>query len=128
MRVMMEFGTVAIPVELNASATARALAERLPLSLRVSGSSVGCCGRLPFSLPYGPDELHGGWSDGDLNYKPAGDWLALFFDDEENSGRYRGQVTLGHAQGPLGALRGLAGGCTVRVSRARGPAPEGEGG
>ena len=65
----------------------------------MSVSSVGCCGQLPFSLPHASADVHPGWSDGDLNYKPEGDWLALFFDDERNSVRYGGQVTVGHAVG-----------------------------
>ena len=96
-----------MPVELNGSVAARALAARLPQTLPMSVSSVGCCGQLPFSLPCDTAEIHPGWSDGDLNYKPEGDWLALFFDDERNSARYGGQITLGHAVCPLDALREL---------------------
>ena len=33
----------------------------------------------------------------------------MAFDDEENSTRYGGQVTLGHVVGPLDALRELEG-------------------
>ena len=107
MRVDLRIGEVAVPVELNGSTAARALAARLPLGLSMSVSSVGCCGQLPFSLPHDAADVHPGWSDGDLNYKPEGDWLALFFDDEKNSARYGGQVTLGHAVSPLDALRRL---------------------
>lgn len=78
-------------------------------------SSVGCCGQLPFSLPHASADVHPGWSDGDLNYKPEGDWLALFFDDERNSVRYGGQVTVGHAVGPLDALHSLSGTRDVRI-------------
>ena len=109
MRVELRIGEVAVPVELNGSAAARALAARLPQTLSMSVSSVGCCGQLSFSLPCDAINIHPGWSDGDLNYKPEGDWLALFFDDEKNSARYGGQVTLGHAVGPLDALRDLEG-------------------
>ena len=109
MRVELRIGEVAVPVELNGSAAACALAARLPQALSMSVSSVGCCGQLPFSLPHGAADVHSGWSDGDLNYKPEGDWLALFFDDERNSARYGGQVTLGHAVDPLDALRRLEG-------------------
>lgn len=109
MRVELRIGEVAVPVELNGSAAARALAARLPQTLPMSASSVGCCGQLPFSLPHDSGDTHPGWSDGDLNYKPEGDWLALFFDDERNSARYGGQVTLGHAEGSLDVLRGLGG-------------------
>ena len=109
MRVELRIGEVAVLVELNGSAAARALAARLPQTLPMSVSSVGCCGQLGFSLPCDAADVHPGWSDGDLNYKPEGDWLALFFDDERNSARYGGQVTLGHAVGPLDALRDLEG-------------------
>lgn len=105
MRVELRIGEVALPVELNGSAAACALAARLPQALSMSVSSVGCCGQLSFSLPHDAADVHPGWSDGDLNYKPEGDWLALFFDDERNSARYGGQVTLGHVVGPLDALR-----------------------
>ena len=115
MRVELRIGEVAVPVELNGSAAARALAERLPQALSMSVSSVGCCGQLPFSLPCVAADAHPGWCDGDLNYKPEGDWLALFFDDERNSARYGGQVTLGHAVGPLDALCDLEGTHGVRI-------------
>lgn len=115
MRVELRIGEVALPVELNGSAAARALAARLPQTLSMSVSSVGCCGQLPFSLPHDAADVHSGWSDGDLNYKPEGDWLALFFDDEENSARYGGQVTLGHVDGSLDALRDLSGTDDVRI-------------
>ena len=115
MRIELRIGGVAVPVELNGSVTARALAAHLPQALSMSVSSVGCCGQLPFSLPHDAADVHPGWSDGDLNYKPEGDWLALFFDDERNSTRYGGQVTLGHVDGPLDALRGLSGTHDVRI-------------
>ena len=115
MRAVLRIGEVAVPVALDDSAAARALAARMPCDLRMSVSSVGCCGQLPFSLPHDAADVHPGWSDGDLNYKPEGDWLALFFDDEENSTRYGGQVTLGHAVGPLDVLRDLEGTHDVRI-------------
>ena len=115
MWVELRMGEVMVPGELNGSDAARALVGRLPQTLSMSVSSVGCCGQLSFSLPHSEDDLHPGWCDGDLNYKPEGDWLALFFDDERNSARYGGQVTLGHAVGSLDALRGLEGTLAVRI-------------
>lgn len=115
MRVELQIGEATVPVELNRSASACALAARLPQTLSMSVSSVGCCGQLLFSLPHDAADVHPGWSDGDLNYKPEGDWLALFFDDEENSARYGGQITLGHVDGPLDVLRGLSGTHDVRI-------------
>ena len=115
MRVELWIGEAAVPVELNGSTAARALAARLPQVLSMGVSSVGCCGQLGFSLPCDAADVHPGWRDGDLNYKPEGDWLALFFDDEENSARYGGQVTLGRVNGPLDALRELEGTHDVRI-------------
>lgn len=115
-RVELRIDELAVPVELNGSIAACALAARLSMTLPMSVSSVGCCGQLPFSLPHDAADIHPGWRDGDLNYKPEGDWIALFFDDERNSARYGGQVTLGHATGPLDALRELAGICNVSIA------------
>ena len=121
MRVELQIGEVAAPVELNGSAAAHALAARLPQTLSMSVSSVGCCGQLGFSLPHDAADVHPGWCDGDLNYKPEGDWLALFFDDERNSLRYGDQLTIGRVEGPLDALRSLDGRLEARVSLAGDP-------
>ena len=114
-RVELRIGEAVVPVELNGSAAARALAAQLPQALSMVVSSVGCCGQLSFSLPHDAADVHPGWSDGDLNYKPEGNWLAFFFDDERNSARYGGQITLGHAVGSLDALRDLEGTHDVRI-------------
>ncbi|WP_144743802.1 cyclophilin-like fold protein [Enorma burkinafasonensis] len=115
MGIELRIGEIMVPIELNGSPAARALAARLPQVLPMSVSSVGCCGQLGFPLPHDAADVHPGWSDGDLNYKPEGDWLALFFDDERNSARYGGQVTLGYAVGPLDMLHGLSGTRDVRI-------------
>ena len=64
---------------------------------------------LPLSLPADPVLVHRGWTDGDLNYNPAGGWLAIFFDDERNSMRYGDQLTIGRVEGSLEPLRALEG-------------------
>ena len=108
-RITVRLGELELPAELNDTETARALAARLPLSLRMGASAVGCCGALPFSLPHDPARVHRGWADGDINYNPSGGWLAVFFDDEKNSRRYGDQLTIGRVRGPLAPLRALAG-------------------
>ena len=105
----MRLGDVTVRATLNDTPAARALAERLPLTLRMCASTVGCCGALPFSLPADPELVHRGWTDGDLNYNPAGGWLAIFFDDERNSMRYGDQLTIGRVEGSLEPLRALEG-------------------
>lgn len=118
MRVDLYMGTAEVRAHLADSPTARALAARMPLTVRMGVSSVGCCGQLPFSLPCEKGAVHRGWSNGDLNYKPEGDWIALFYGDEENSARYGGQVTLGYAEVEPSALRDLADTVDVRIERA----------
>lgn len=115
-RIAVRLGDVTVRATLNETPAARALAERLPLTLRMCASTVGCCGALPFSLPVNPALVHRGWTDGDLNYNPSGGWLAIFFDDERNSMRYGDQLTIGRVDGPLEVLRALDGRLDVLLS------------
>lgn len=115
-RIAVRLGDVTVRATLNETPAARALAERLPLTLRMCASTVGCCGALPFSLPADPALVHRGWTDGDLNYNPSSGWLAIFFDDERNSMRYGDQLTIGRVDGPLEVLRALDGRLDVLLS------------
>lgn len=115
-RIAVRLGDVTVRATLNETPAARALAERLPLTLRMCASTVGCCGALPFSLPADPALVHRGWTDGDLNYNPSGGWLAIFYDDERNSMRYGDQLTIGRVDGPLEVLRALDGRLDVLLS------------
>ena len=115
-QIAVRLGDVTVRATLNETPAARALAERLPLVLRMCASTVGCCGALPFSLPADPALVHRGWTDGDLNYNPSGGWLAIFFDDERNSMRYGDQLTIGRVDGPLEVLRALDGRLDVLLS------------
>lgn len=115
-RIAVRLGDVTVRALLNDTPAASALAEHLPLTLRMCVSTVGCCGALPFSLPADPALVHRGWTDGDLNYNPAGGWLAIFFDDERNSMRYGDQLTIGRVDGPLEVLRALDGRLDVLLS------------
>lgn len=108
-RIVMHIEGAAIPVRLNDTAAARAFAALLPLRLRMSASAVGICGASPFALPADSALVHRGWANGDINYNPGGGWLAVFFDDEGNSGRYGDQLTIGRIEGPLAPLRTLTG-------------------
>lgn len=114
-RIAMHFGRTVVHGLLDERPCAGALAMRLPLTIPMSASRVGCCGVLPFELPYEGEAVHRGWANGDINYSPAGRWLAVFFDDEENSRRYGGQLTIGHIEGSPDQLHGLAGVYDVRI-------------
>lgn len=118
MRIMMHIGSADVAGTLLDSGTARAFAERLPVTVRMSGMGVDLCGRLPFALPYRSELVHRGWSNGDINYNPTGGWLAVQVDDEENSRRYGDQLTIGRVEGPLEPLRALSGPYDVRIELA----------
>ena len=108
-RIVMHVGDVTTAALLNDSAAAHLFAERLPMRLRMSASTVGCCGPAPFEMPVDAALVHRGWINGDINYNPGGGWLAVFVEDEENSGRYGDQFTIGRIEGPLAPLRALTG-------------------
>ena len=107
--IVMHFGDVTISAQLNDTAAAHALCMQLPVVIPMSASSVGICGAAPFELPVDSARIHRGWTNGDINYNPGGGWLAVFFDDEENSPRYGDQLTIGCIAGPLTPLRALTG-------------------
>lgn len=111
----LQLAGYAVHATLSESAAAQELAAHLPLTLRMSGTGIDLTGQLPFSLPCDSDCIHRGWENGDINYCPCGNWLAVLFADEENSARYGGQVTLGRVDGPLDALRGLSGSHEARI-------------
>lgn len=117
-KIVMRLGEAEVNGVLNDGVAARALAARLPLTLHMGGTGIDLCGQLPFSLPVDPKNVHRGWTNGDINYCPCGGWLAVLFDDEENSARYGERLTLGHVEGPLDALRGFVGSCDARIEAA----------
>lgn len=113
--IVMHVGDVTVSAQLNDTAAARAFAALLPVTVRMSASAVGICGAAPFGLPADYASIHRGWANGDVNYNPGGGWLAVFFDDEENSRRYGDQLTIGRVTGPLAPLRALFGAYDVLI-------------
>ena len=119
-RITMQIGPVTVAGSLRDSETTRAFWGRLPLTVRMMGTGIDFCGAMPFALPYQPELVHHGWRNGDINYNPAGGWLAVHFADEQNSARYGDQLTIGSVEGSLDALQGLAGTFDVRIEAAEG--------
>ena len=113
--IVMHFGAATVSAQLNDTATARAFAALLPATVRMSASAVGVCGAAPFELPVDSASIHRGWTNGDVNYNPGGGWLAVFFDDEENSPRYGDRLTIGRVTGPLAPLHTLVGAYDVLI-------------
>ena len=121
-RVTVAMDGCAVAGELNDTLPARALARLLPLDLTFTGTGIALCAPLPVELPCDDALIHCGWRDGDINYSVQGGWLAVLCGDEENSGRYGGQCTIGHIEGSLERLRRLTGAHAARIVRASGSA------
>ena len=121
-RVTVAMDGCAVAGELNDTLPARALARLLPLDLTFTGTGIALCAPLPVELPCDDALIHCGWRDGDINYRVQGGWLAVLCGDEENSGRYGGQCTIGHIEGSLERLRRLTGAHAARIVRASGSA------
>ena len=76
-RVTVAMDGCALPVELNDTLPARALARLLPLDLTFIGTGIALCAPLPVELPWDDALIHCGWRDGDINYSVQGGWLAV---------------------------------------------------
>lgn len=118
-RIVMHFEDMEISALLNDTAAARSLVAGLPVTVRMSASAVGICGAAPFELPVDSAHVHRGWANGDINYNPGGGWLAVFYEDEENSRRYGDQLTIGRVEGSLASLRALVGSYDVVIEAKR---------
>lgn len=94
-KITLQFGSTTIPATLNNTETARAFAAKLPVSIRVNGTGIDFCGKMPFALPYDQGQVHNGWENGDIDYNPGGGWFALLHGGEEDSAVYGDQVTMG---------------------------------
>lgn len=115
-RIKLDFDACSATALLKDTASAAAFAELLPLSLTACCTGVALCAAMPCALPVDAGAVHRGWCNGDIAYNPAGGWLSVLIGDEENSLRYGDQVTLGHIEGDLEALRALEGRQALRIT------------
>lgn len=116
--VTLDFGGTVLTGHLNDSETARALADRLPVTVDVGCTDVDFCGQLGIDLPYDEAERGNGWLDGDINYNPMGGWFVVFKGGEEDSSAYDDQVNVGVVDCDLEELRALPGPCRLTVDLA----------
>ena len=116
--VIMKFDKTNVTGTLNDTETARAFAEKLPVTIHVGGTGMDFCGLMPFELPYEPEQVHFGWTNGDINYNPEGGWFALLFAGEEVSAGSGDQLVMGRVTSPLDVLHELSGSYDLVIERA----------
>ena len=115
--IMLTVGDTVIPAVLNDSTASRALLQRLPLTLRLTRYEHDYCGVMSEPLPYGPEDVHSGWLNGDIAFTVNGNYFAILYKDEEISQQYDGMVTLGALACPLSVMDALDGSITVTIER-----------
>lgn len=100
--VKLIVGSTAIKATLNDSVSARDLISKLPYTVRVNRSSVDYCGVLSQPLKNDKSEAQPGWENGEISYIPGADYIAFFFDGEDESASY------GYEQHIVGKVDDLA--------------------
>ncbi len=110
-------GDTVIPAVLNDSTPARALADRLPCTVRLQRYAHDYCGVMSEPLPYDAAELRSGWKNGDIAFAVDGSYFAILYKDEELSHQYDGMVTMGALDVPPSIMDTLDGTISVRIER-----------
>ena len=116
--IRITFGNTRLGARLDDNATARELADQLPLRLTVRDHN-GVEKTAPLPRPLATDGAPEGHDPAAGNigyYAPGGDFV-LYYDDE--APYFSGIVRIGEFQGDTDALRRLADGATITVHRSR---------
>lgn len=87
-KVKLIVGPTTITATLNGIISARDSISKLPYTVRVSRSCVDYCGVLPQPLKNDKAEAQPGWKKGEISYIPSTDYIAFFFDGEDESASY----------------------------------------
>lgn len=84
-KVKLSVGDKTVSATLNDTISAQDLISKLPYSVSVHRAAFDYCGRLDSPLKYVESERQRGWKNGDISYVPGDDWIAFFFDGEDES-------------------------------------------
>ena len=93
--ITLTAGDTIIPAVLNDSRASRELITRLPFTVRLHKYEHDYCGVMESPLPYGKEDLHNGWQNGDIAFAADGGYFAVLYKDEEISQQFGNLVTLG---------------------------------
>lgn len=116
--VTLTAGGTSIPAALNGNRTARALADRLPLTITMSRYEHDYCGPMREPLPYDAQDVQNGWTNGDISFDTSGNYLAILYKDEEISQQFGNLVPLGRLTAPPSAMDALDGRIALTIERA----------
>ena len=117
-RINMHFGDTVIPGILNDSETARALIEKLPMTISMNRYATDYCAVLDEELPYSEEAVHNGWLNGDINYEITAPYFAVLFAGEEESNTHDNQVNIGVMDCELSRISSLEGSFEVLIELA----------
>lgn len=63
----LDAASFGVTSELLGYETALAFARKLPVAIRVSGTGIDFCGRMPLALPFEEPQVGRGWANGDVS-------------------------------------------------------------
>ena len=117
--VTITIGNTVIPATLNNSKSAKDLLARLPFSMTLHKYAHDYCGVMQDPLPYDEADVHNGWLNGDIDFARDGNYFTILYEDEENSGQYGHQITLGKIDGPLSVIKSMGNDINIRIDLAK---------
>lgn len=92
--IIVSTGDTTLPAVINNSTPSKKLLTLMPITIQLQKYAHDFCGVMQ-ALPYKPEELRNGWSNGDLAFAADGNYFAILYKDEEISEQYSNMVTLG---------------------------------
>ena len=97
--VNLVVGETRIPAVLGGNKTAKALIQRLPVTMRLSKYEHDFCGLMADPLPYDAKDKQNGWTDGDISFDAGGNYFAILYKDQDISQQFGNLVPMGRITG-----------------------------
>lgn len=120
-KIILTIGTRELNGHLNTSKSAQSFKSKLPLTNSMTLWSMGAekdyCGES-IDIDYDPSEVHDGFKNGDIVYyvENGANELVIFVSGEEDSDKFKGNITLGHIDEPCKVLESLPKHINVRFA------------
>ncbi len=112
--ILLKLGQVQLSAVFNDSTPAKQLISMLPYTVKLNKYAHDYCG-LMTALPYKQKELRCGWANGDIAFAADGNYLAIFYKDEEISQQFGNMITLGRLMADPSIMDTLDNAITVEI-------------